>query len=292
MYYFKGISDKDKALIEEGIRVLKEFNVPVSDEAIFIYCHGISRFGWCGKDKQHKFRIAINEDIVSDEEKISTVIHELLHTIPNDGYSMHRGQWKYWAEIISKNTQYKITASVEESKFYKMLKMDNEPTVICECPICHDKRRILERYFYYSPYQYFCRKCHKILYSVLPDSPLKNMSESERKAFVNQELKRDLSQEEIFNYVVYTDLEDTRKLTRYCLKKYPHNNELHFNLNKYGCIDKKLKEELAKEYINGDWDKYIHSLEERMNFEGFFACTKWYIPAVEHGDEVFGQILI
>ena len=287
--YKYNISHDHQLLVERALSILEQLNAPITDSAIFIYCHGLSRFGWCAKDKEYQFKIAVNENI-RDDIFINTAIHELLHTIPNDNYSPHKGNWKYWANIVSNNTPYKMTVCDDISKINYKKKIDTTPRVICECPICHTKSEIKKTKIHNLQSQYFCGECHKILYSVLPDSPLKNMSIIERKAFIGLALKKFLSLDEIFNYVIYADLEDTRKLARYCLNNYPHNNKVHFKLCEYGCIDKVLKQELAKEYINGDWDNYIHSQEERLNFEGLFSLTKWYMPAVEHGYKVFGPI--
>lgn len=287
MYYYKNISDEDKALILEGIRVLNDLNVPISEEAIFVYCHGSSRFGWCGKDKEYKFRIAINEDIKNDEKKINTIIHELLHTIPNETYTMHGGNWKKYADYVSNNTNFKITVSD------KYLKIDYKPKKIisfekCICPICNKIFDIKSSKIHGNVSDYRCKKCNKILYKTIPDSPLKEMTINERQYYIESKLCGVILKSDIYDYLIFSNKEDTRNLIRYFFKKYGFFST---DINKlYGYIDKTLKEELCFEFLDGKWDCYINSEEERLNFESIFALTDWWTTITERSNSVFGPL--
>lgn len=77
--------------------------------------------------------VFINKNIVSSDKIINTTIHELLHTIPNDGFKPHSGNWKKYADIVSLNTLYKITVTYNSNDLdYKKI----YSTEFCFCPIC------------------------------------------------------------------------------------------------------------------------------------------------------------
>ncbi|MCR4660490.1 MAG: hypothetical protein K5765_00640 [Clostridia bacterium] len=288
MFIYK-IGDKDRALFEKALFILNELNAPITDEAVVVYCHGFSRFGVCYDDMKYKFKIAINEQIIDDEKFINTAIHELLHTIDNNGYTCHRGNWKNWADIVSSKTKYKITVSDNYSKIKYIPKICNHEFVECICPICETKINGSTKHINSNGQSdYFCKKCYKPFFSFFPDSPIKDLSTEEIKNYIKEMINKNPSLEDILKCLNYTDSNDTRVLIRYCLTYLKYESGCHPNI--HGYIDKKLKEELAIEYCNGEWDKHINSDKERVEFESIFSLTKWYVPVVNHGDKVFGRL--
>lgn len=78
-----------------------------------------TRWGMCKKLPNGTFEIeiaaALLQDSVSDPAAKSTIIHELLHTVP--GCTDHTGKWKVLAETVNRRLpmyQIKRTTSAQE----------------------------------------------------------------------------------------------------------------------------------------------------------------------------------
>lgn len=111
MYEFnEKLSTEFIELIKKGIDVCNDLNIPISKNILFKLCTGSTRLGYTFKKDKYDI-VFINKNIESSDEIINTTIHELLHTIPNDGFKPHSGNWKKYADIVSTNTLYKITVT-------------------------------------------------------------------------------------------------------------------------------------------------------------------------------------
>lgn len=103
-------------MLAEGIELMKELGVPISDSICPVVRLNGSRcrYGSCydrGARKaytEYDFYIEISGHILQNTEKSirNTLLHELLHTMP-EGYD-HRGEWKKWAKYVSEKTGYNI----------------------------------------------------------------------------------------------------------------------------------------------------------------------------------------
>ena len=284
MFVYK-ISDKDRIRFEQAISILNHLKAPITDEAIIVYTHSRS-FGLCMKDRDHKFKIYINKGIIGDEKFVNTAIHELLHTIDNTGYKMHSGNWKKWANIVSSKTQYKITISDSISKLNYTRKIGQ--TTTCTCTICGRKCEILSKSIKTDGKAiYMCRKCNKPLFVSLPESPIKDLSIDDREKYINEMIHKKLTIDDIVKCLYYSSENGTKKLIKY----YLHNFE--YDINIYSImpyISKDLKKDLADEYCNGIYNRYIQNDNQRCNFEAIFANTEWFINVTEHSDKVFGPL--
>ena len=103
-------------MLAECITLLKNLNVPISNSI----CPTVKLIGsrrtlgrCCAKGSRKKYTeydyyIEISGHTLNNPEKSlqNTIIHELLHTIP-DGMC-HTGEWKKWAKYVSNKTAYTI----------------------------------------------------------------------------------------------------------------------------------------------------------------------------------------
>ena len=103
-------------MLAECTALLKELNVPISSSV----CPTVKLIGTrrtlgrcCAKGSRKKYTeydyyIEISRNTLNNPEKSirNTLIHELLHTVP-DGMR-HTGAWKKWAKYVSSKTGYTI----------------------------------------------------------------------------------------------------------------------------------------------------------------------------------------
>ena len=103
-------------MLAECITLLKNLNVPISNSI----CPTVKLIGsrrtlgrCCAKGSRKKYTeydyyIEISGHTLGNSEKSlqNTIIHELLHTVPNG--MCHTGEWKKWAKYVSQKTEYQI----------------------------------------------------------------------------------------------------------------------------------------------------------------------------------------
>lgn len=125
-------------LASEARKVLNDLKAPYKEKTPISVGKFTSYYGIC-KHRQtpsgrYKFNIEIAKwliDTKNEDAIINTIIHEYLHTI--DPKAGHKGSWKRWANIVSKNTKYKIERC--ESYEEKSISEDSIPhnyKVVCE----------------------------------------------------------------------------------------------------------------------------------------------------------------
>ena len=98
-------------LVDECLVELKAINVPYSDKLSFtINSRAKSRWGMCHKNPDGSYTIEISDRLlantVPDKSTKSTIIHEILHTVP-DGAN-HTRCWKVWANRMNAHYNYNI----------------------------------------------------------------------------------------------------------------------------------------------------------------------------------------
>ena len=108
--------ERINTMLAESIELLKELGVPISDsicpEVRLTSAH--SYYGCCcvkGSRKyctDYDFYIEMSGWVLCNTEKSirNTLLHELIHTVP--GGLRHTGNWKKWADYVSKKTEYTI----------------------------------------------------------------------------------------------------------------------------------------------------------------------------------------
>ncbi len=289
MSYVFLVSPKHKDLILRAIEILSSLGAPISDDVQFKYMRypSFTLFGSCVKNylKSNRYSIHLNSRIAYDDDFINTVIHELLHTIDNTGYSSHKGNWAKWADIVSNNTIYQIKRCGDAKLEY--VEMPVIETKKCYCPLCGEGIDVATKCIKDHKSSYICKKHFKSLYDMLPDSSIKDLSLSGRTEFICKKLESGLSFEEVLDIIPYASLDDTKKLVKYSL----HNFEIrivHHKLYQY-TRDKTLLKELAEEYCSGVYDHIITDLNHRFDFEGLFALTSYWIKVTNRSNEVFGK---
>lgn len=111
-------------MLAECIAFMKELGVPVSDSICpQVRLTGSHRtYGRCcakGSLKRYTkydFYIEISGHTLKKSDKFlrNTIIHELLHTVP-DGLC-HTGEWKKWAKYVNARTDYNIQRLAGDDK--------------------------------------------------------------------------------------------------------------------------------------------------------------------------------
>lgn len=103
-------------MLVESIVLMKELGVPISDsicpEVRLVGSH--CKYGRCCREgslkryTEYDYYIEISEHTLQNAEKSlrNTLIHELIHTVPNG--MCHTGEWKKWAKYVSTKTNYNI----------------------------------------------------------------------------------------------------------------------------------------------------------------------------------------
>ena len=174
MYIYK-VNAHYKELIQDCILKLNAINIPISNSILFKENTGYSRYGYCKriKNRETDFVIAINKWFVDDVDIISTIMHELVHTI--DGCYNHGNLFhKYLKEI---NSKYNIKISVIgnhklQDRAYKnkgirrnVFKVEDynpETMVIMYCPKCNNTFAIKRSSFRIGA-RWVCKKCRVAL---------------------------------------------------------------------------------------------------------------------------------
>ena len=75
---------------------------------IFKKCSGTSRNGYCKKLDENRYEIAINQNLIKDEDILEVVVHELLHSFPDIYSQGHKGEWKIRASKIYEEFKIKV----------------------------------------------------------------------------------------------------------------------------------------------------------------------------------------
>lgn len=103
-------------MLADCIRLMKEIGVPISESICpDVTLNGSRRYyGYCypkgskKKYSEYEYYIEISGFTIGNSKKSlrNTLIHELIHTVP--GGLCHTGEWKKWADFVSKKTEYTI----------------------------------------------------------------------------------------------------------------------------------------------------------------------------------------
>ncbi|MBO4327512.1 MAG: hypothetical protein J5950_09605 [Clostridia bacterium] len=287
MSYGYSVSDHHKELINQAIKILNDLNAPISRNVLFRYMKegSYSTYGMCFDEKNSKkneydYKVTLNSHLINDEDFINTVVHELLHTIDNGGVSSHKGDWAKWARIVSNNTKYHITRIGN--------KRLNLPYAVCFCPLCNNRYDDIPlKSISNHKSSYFCPKCIKPLYDVLPDSEIKEKSPEERSFIIKQKLEVGISWNELFELLSFANKEDTRDLIRYAIRNFDVFLVTTY-LFPYVRGDKAFMANLAKDYCNGVYDDIITG-PRGFFLESFWALTDYYIEISKHTEALLNQ---
>ena len=107
MYVFDNtVDNKTKELFEKAIKMCKDINLPIAENITFGLDSAERRHGIC-KHRGSQTFISISQYLVKEEDKLNTMIHELLHSCPeghNHGYG-----WKCLAYKIYRAYNIEIT---------------------------------------------------------------------------------------------------------------------------------------------------------------------------------------
>ena len=130
-----------KKLLKECEQELTTLKIPYEHPVQISFDRAKKRWGLCSYNLlTDTYTISItnrlNIDSVSDKSIKSVIIHELLHTCPQS--MNHSVQWKRYADIVNKNTEYNITrtSNAKELGVDKIIKNTTYKYKIT-CNKCH-----------------------------------------------------------------------------------------------------------------------------------------------------------
>lgn len=171
-------AERFENLVSYWKEMLKINGYPISDKIIdFIkFNESTSYFGMCTKDKitnkyQLKFSIFLLR--LSDQAIQNTIIHELLHTVPNG--MCHTGEWKKYALKVKRDFGFDIKriggdkspedlASFRENKKTKVNRSQNIYIIKCQdCGqifIYRKMTKALKNILANNTAGYHCGKCN------------------------------------------------------------------------------------------------------------------------------------
>ena len=120
-------------MLAESISLMKELGVPISDSICpEVMLTGTHRsYGRCcakgslKKYNEYDYYIEISGHTLNNTDKSlrNTIIHELLHTVPNG--MCHTGEWKKWAKYVSKKTGFNIQRCDGDATFEDKARLAN-----------------------------------------------------------------------------------------------------------------------------------------------------------------------
>lgn len=174
--YTYNINERLKNVIENTISKMKGIGINVCPNIAFKESGGITRAGYCTRKKRNgvyveEFTISINRYIINEKDELSTVIHELIHTVP--GCFNHGELWKKYAKQCSLHFEVNVTVREEfelskeavggnvivcDITYYNPLTMNIAACPSCGKRLCISKKIVPKKDGRYS---YLCKKCNR-----------------------------------------------------------------------------------------------------------------------------------
>ena len=287
-----------KEIIEQCLDLLLKNNIPISKNIYFKEGHSITRYGSCTQLKNcnkeyFDYKIIISKYHIKDSEVQNTIVHELLHTIP-ECLPAHNEKWKHYAKICSKLINSEITISGNKTIDKDIIKRRQivfdiaeytpETMNIATCPRCNHQICIKNNIKGYSDgsSHYICKKCNKPYYYELPYSIFQSLNDIERHKKLEMLLRENpvrninLSDND-FCYLIQKDCDYMWLFLRSNYPQYFINRKIKMfqSLEKY--ISKKAIHKLAVKILNGQFNYLKMNYEEWINFSTVFCLTRDYL---------------
>ena len=287
-----------KEIIEQCLDLLLKNNIPISKNIYFKEGHSITRYGSCTQLKNcnkeyFNYKIIISKYHIKDSEVQNTIVHELLHTIP-ECLPAHNEKWKHYAKICSKLINSEITISGNKTIDKDIIKRRQivfditeytpETMNVATCPRCNHQICIKNNIKGYSDgsSHYICKKCNKPYYYELPYSIFQSLNDIERHKKLEMLLRENpvrninLSDND-FCYLIQKDCDYMWLFLRSNYPQYFINRKIKMfqSLEKY--ISKKAIHKLAVKILNGQFNYLKMNYEEWINFSTVFCLTRDYL---------------
>ena len=270
----------------------------ISKNIYFKEGHSITRYGSCTQLKNcnkeyFDYKIIISKYHIKDSEVQNTIVHELLHTIP-ECLPAHNEKWKHYAKICSKLINSEITISGNKTIDKDIIKRRQivfdiaeytpETMNVATCPRCNHQICIKNNIKGYSDgsSHYICKKCNKPYYYELPYSIFQSLNDIERHKKLEMLLRENpvrninLSDND-FCYLIQKDCDYMWLFLRSNYPQYFINRKIKMfqSLEKY--ISKKAIHKLAVKILNGQFNYLKMNYEEWINFSTVFCLTRDYL---------------
>lgn len=264
MYRYE-ISKHDIKLVKEALKILTDLKAPISKNITFSYRFYTESYGFCQEIK-NRFYVSYRHDIINDYYKMNIIIHEILHTVPEESYWFcHKGEWAKWAKIVTNSTPYKIetyadSLSVKYSgKKIPTFNAKRRHSKKVYCPYCGKQYDIPT-----SGKNYWCPKCIKPLSDSPLNDELTNLSVKERQNEISLRMSN-LNMETAPKLLLYANKINTRKIIIHLMLEYPLDNNLKAIIKPY--INMYTKQKITELCDKGAFNKFITSFTNMYNYE-------------------------
>lgn len=178
--------------IKLSVLLLDYCSVPYSKNITFELFNSSRNYGTCEKRKSD-FLIRINKSLINNNETelVQTIIHEILHTI--DYEAGHSGLWKYYADLISSRTPFKIVSKYEMPEtILNHLNVSERSLYIDEKKEQKDINNLLNILPAY--YHYFSQKeIDELIFFILDNGKWECIAKSDKiKSYISKTAKKEL----------------------------------------------------------------------------------------------------
>lgn len=278
-YYFD-VNDNLKKLIVKCIDELRALDVPISTSVYFRELIG-GTYSNCqliepkrGRHRNYDFVVSINKYILKETDYEDAIINVLLWTVTTDGFYVK--QWKYWANYVNNHTNHHITRTEK----YELDESDGTIVRIV-CPICNAWYQVRKFEVHENGVsKYRCTKCKMPFYTFHPQSPVQDMDDEQKRAYVYGLINDNaLNEMEILNALPYINQNLHNEILLLLLKKKPKiflDNALQkkFIYPIFATSDKKAQDELANLYMSGKIEELNSLTHEFVTFAHLFCGTE------------------
>ena len=218
-------------------------------------------------------KILLNADLNDKYIIIETAMHELLHTIDNEGFACHKGPWEKWANYISSVTCYRITQYNEprpDCVLKYLTPVERKKYMADFIPFYSTNEKMKNMLYYLDSNDNY--KIKKYIFDNLD-----NFSKTELVLFLNAHLtleeKRPILQT-LFN--VYDDETDNDWLSGF----------MKWRVSE----DRAFRKTLAKDILLGKYDSKIKNRRCIEFFTECFNSTSNYKKITSYFDEHFKDL--
>ncbi len=298
-YYYK-LSQHHTQLVKNCIATLNSLSVPFSDSIFFKYNGGHTKYGSCRAQRYKKttpcdYIITINKYMVSDDDFVCTVYHELLHSIK--GCDNHGPAWKNYAGIVSESLGVSITRTSTHQlmpQAYNTARVPRrsatkpKPDLFVICPLCGEKSPALARHLHKDgTTDYYCKNCKRPMFSVLPVCELSALAPSARHLLVQQKIADGaVFDDTLYTYLCFLQDDDVNNLVLYVLQTHVWTEKLLAQV-KYYMLTSSTKKQICRNYVSGAYNSKVTTKQLALALEKLLFRTADFKKAQAYTTKLF-----
>lgn len=152
-------TDQFKACIQVGLGLVNKI-WPITQNIYFKPCTGHSRNGWCKfprESQKDTYVIGINTMLIHDNDIVTTVVHEVLHSFADSKRDGHKGHWRERVEIMKQT--YPQLSGLARCNSYD--RDEKQWKYLVKCTKCGQEWKYVKEPSWIDRIRYYrCGKCH------------------------------------------------------------------------------------------------------------------------------------